>query len=408
MAVPGVVGAKGTGFYRTTVDVTAGRSARVLFAACSFYCRVFVDGSDIGDHRAGGYAPFWLDIPVSSSKTTREILVLANNEFNSTRAPVHTGGDFYNYGGITRNVVVRELSAEASNAGAYLQRLEVAPVQVKSQPYTSDLRFVFGGKGAKQGTKMDVSLSINGGASQSLSVTLGEDGSAVVPSFKLPADIKLWAIGKPNLYEIKATVANLADSITVRTGHRLVSVEQQQDGVSRLAINGEVTKLLGFNRHTMWPDTGSALTMDQLKSDMALIKQLNLNYIRGAHYPQDQRWLDMLDEEGIVIWEEALGPGVQLKDLQDPYFMKYQLQQMAEMVETSINHPSIIVHGFNNEGPSNDKDACPGYNQSANAVRQRSTLVKGQERPPWRLVTWASDKKEGDVCLAIVDHISFK
>lgn len=362
VAVPGVVGAKGTGFYRTTVDVTAGRSARVLFAACSFYCRVFVDGSDIGDHRAGGYAPFWLDIPVSSSKTTREILVLANNEFNSTRAPVHTGGDFYNYGGITRNVVVRELSGEASSAGAYLQRLEVAPVQVKSQPYTSDLRFVFGGKGAKHGTKMDVSLSINGGASQSLSVTLGEDGSAVVPSFQLPADIKLWAIGKPNLYEIKATVSSLGDSITVRTGHRLVTVEQQPDGVSRLAINGEVTKLLGFNRHTMWPDTGSALTMDQLKSDMALIKQLNLNYIRGAHYPQDQRWLDMLDEEGIVIWEEALGPGVQLKDLQDPYFMKYQLQQMAEMVETSINHPSIIVHGFNNEGPSSDKDACPGYN----------------------------------------------
>lgn len=408
VAVPGVVGAKGTGYYRTTVQVTAGRRARVLFAACSFYCRVFFDGQEAGDHRAGGYAPFWMDMPASSSKQTREILVLANNEFNSTRAPVHTGGDFYNYGGLTRNVVVRELSEGATSKDLYVQRLEVLPVQATSKPYTSDLRLVMGGTGAKAGTEVEFELSINAGQSTHLSVTLGEDGSGVVPAFALPDDIVLWAPGEPNLYVAKASVPELQDSITVRTGHRIISVQKASSGgPARLAVNGKITKLLGFNRHTMWPDTGSALTMDQLQADLAIVKELNLNYIRGAHYPQDQRWLDILDEEGIAIWEETLGPGVSLSDLQDPYFMKYQLQQVAEMVETSINHPSIIVHGFNNEGPSDKQAACPGYNQSANAIRERTTVVKGQGRPDWRLVTWASDKKTSDVCLAIVDHISF-
>jgi len=83
----------------------------------------------------------------------------------------------------------------------------------------------------------------------------------------------------------------------------------------RLTINGKVTKLLGFNRHTMWPDTGSALTLEQLQKDLAVVQDLNLNYIRGAHYPQDQRWLDMTDEAGIAMWEETLGPGVGLSNL---------------------------------------------------------------------------------------------
>jgi len=68
---------------------------------------------------------------------------------------------------------------------------------------------------------------------------------------------------------------------------------------------------------------------------------------------------------------------VSTKNLQDPYFMKYQIevssarllpeynhqcstQAVNEMVSTSINHPCVIFHGFFNEGPSNDVAACPG------------------------------------------------
>jgi len=215
VAIPGVVGLKGTGFYRTTVQVTAGRKSRVLFAACSFYCRVFFDGVDAGDHRAGGYAPFWLDMPASSS-SKREIVVLANNEFNSTRAPVHTGGDFYNYGGITRSVVVRELSAAATAADLYVKRLEVLPVQAESAPFTSDLRFVMGGSGAKAGVKLDIDVGVNGAKTGTLSVTLGTDGSAIVPAFKLPSSIGLWAPGagaRASLYTMEASISSLDDSI---------------------------------------------------------------------------------------------------------------------------------------------------------------------------------------------------
>jgi beta-glucuronidase len=48
--------------------------------------------------------------------------------------------------------------------------------------------------------------------------------------------------------------------------------------------------------------------------------------VRGAHYPQDQRFLDLCDENGIAIWEETLGPGTKTSDFDNDYFMKYQLQ----------------------------------------------------------------------------------
>lgn len=75
----------------------------------------------------------------------------------------------------------------------------------------------------------------------------------------------------------------------------------------------------------MWPDTGSALTLEQVQADVRLLQEANVNYVRGAHYPQDQRFLDACDEAGIVVWEETLGPGVHLSNLQDPYFLKWGL-----------------------------------------------------------------------------------
>lgn len=70
------------------------------------------------------------------------------------------------------------------------------------------------------------------------------------------------------------------------------------------------------------------------------------------------------------------------------------------MTETSIAHPSILLHGFFNEGPSNDVKACSGYATLAAEVHKHAPLS-------WRMATWASDKNDNDVCLDSADVISF-
>jgi len=71
------------------------------------------------------------------------------------------------------------------------------------------------------------------------------------------------------------------------------------------------------------------------------------------------------------------------------------------MISASINHPSVIFHGFFNEGPSNEKSACVGYSASSQAIHQRVGT------PPSRMVTWASNQKTNDMCFDAADVLSF-
>jgi len=102
---PGYEGPRGTGFYRTYFTAIANQPAWILFAACGFYCNVYVDNVQIGDHRAAGYSPFWLQVPPSSN-TNRTLFVIADNRFNFSTAPNYAGTeDFYCFGGIQRYVI---------------------------------------------------------------------------------------------------------------------------------------------------------------------------------------------------------------------------------------------------------------------------------------------------------------
>eukprot|EP00439_Symbiodinium_sp_Y106_P084512 s20_g25.t3 len=148
--------------------------------------------------------------------------------------------------------------------------------------------------------------------------------------------------------------------------------------------------------------------------DLALLREGHANFVRGAHYPQDQRWLDRLDESGMAMWEETLGPGVWHLSFVDAFkvlkqfrcmheidwghFMKYQLQQVDEMLAASMNHPSIMAWAWFNEGPSNELAACQAYLQCS---------LRAAEQDPTRFRTWASNKKEDDKCLEHATAVSF-
>jgi beta-glucuronidase len=140
-APPGIQGPRGTAFFRTTFPATPGHDVLLSFQACSFYCKVFVDNQLVGDHRAGGYVPFWLTVKASAA-ATRELLVLADNRFNATTAPLHIGegSDFVFHGGILRSVIVHEVPTSAST---WIRRVEVRTTDLVSRTVT--LRVLLGG-----------------------------------------------------------------------------------------------------------------------------------------------------------------------------------------------------------------------------------------------------------------------
>merc|ERR1711971_566168 len=114
------------------------------FQACSFYCRVWVNGEEIGDHRAGGYVAFWLDVPSKILKHENELFVLADNRFNRTTAPMHTGGDFWHYGGLMRSVELHSMAEQSVLWRAYVQPTgaDIALSKPEASPTSVDVTLV--------------------------------------------------------------------------------------------------------------------------------------------------------------------------------------------------------------------------------------------------------------------------
>lgn len=65
-----------------------------------------------------------------------------------------------------------------------------------------------------------------------------------------------------------------------------------------------------------------------------------------AHYPHDPRVIDRFDEAGILFWSETIGPGVSVENTQDPVWMKFQIQQLGEMMDNAMNHASVLTWGW--------------------------------------------------------------
>lgn len=381
---PGSMGPRGVAMYRRNFTQRRG-PARVQFNACGFYCRVFVDGAEVGEHRAGGYVGFFLDVPSVERETVRELFVLADNRWNRTTAPLHTGGDFWHYGGLFRSVLLHDLPA--AGAAPWPWRAYALPAADGYRQGVVDLTVML--TDPVYSGPVELNIAFDNGSSQALRA-VAEHGAVELPGLRVPSP-RLWSLQDPQLHTVHVLSAG-GDGIVERFGLRWWGVDEP---TSRLTLNGEVVKLHGWNHHTEWPGTGPSPTDGQLDGDLGLMRAAGCNYVRGAHYPQDQRWLDRLDEEGVAMWEEALGPGVKVADMQDwGHFMRFQLQQLSEMLDMSLNHASIMTWGWFNEGQSDDSRACPAYEACASLVRGRD---------PSRFTTWADNREDKSKCL---DHAS--
>jgi len=403
---------RGVGVYRTRVSVPVGQPAALHFGACSLFCRVYVDKKLVHNHTLGGFTPFWVDVP-SASAAVREIIVLASNIFDKKLTPTQAANyDFYQYGGLIRHVALHVLPAD----GLSLQRVEVLPlakpgtetpsgevnITVVLRPLLANLRRVRlqmiwdGGPAStsaatEYAVDADGKVSVTAAAVPNPAVWQPPSNPTAVPSLPLHTlTVRVSPLGAASA----AAVASVTDAITVRFGLRIVSTAGRE-----IRINGQPTKLKGFNRHDMYPQLGPSLPTAQYESDLAQIQLgLHANFLRGSHYPQDDRLLDLCDERGLLVWDEALAWGNYAPTLTDPDFLAAELGTANAMLDGGINHPSIVLWGFFNEGQSDDESAKPSYQAMADAFRSRD---------PSRLITWADNRVDNGKAYEYADVISF-
>ncbi|CAN6615916.1 hypothetical protein TRVA0_006S02102 [Trichomonascus vanleenenianus] len=191
-------------------------------------------------------------------------------------------------------------------------------------------------------------------------------------------DPALWSAEEPNLYAIRFTLASDGEELdAVETPFGIKTVEISK---SRLLVNGRPIKIKGVNRHDNHATKGRAVSSEDVKADLLLMKQYNINSIRCSHYPSHPslfRWADVLglyviDETDLETHGFDIAPirqgsqdtlGDPHPDRLDPRFYKEgkdfasdnilwqaaYLDRVKQMVYRDRNHPSIIMWSLGNE-----------------------------------------------------------
>lgn len=172
-----------------------------------------------------------------------------------------------------------------------------------------------------------------------------------------------WSAERPSLYRLLVTLVDphgiVHEVVTQRVGFRTVEVRDRQ-----LLVNGQPVLINGVNRHDHHPERGKAVTLEDMRDDLVTMKRFNVNAVRCAHYPNDSRFLDLCDELGLYIIDEAnVESHAFITSLcHDPRYRTAIIERVARMAERDKNHPSVIAWSLGNEsGHGAPQDAAAAW-----------------------------------------------
>lgn len=132
-------------------------------------------------------------------------------------------------------------------------------------------------------------------------------------------------------------------------------------------FNGQKIKILGVNHHDTDPEEGYVLTAEKLERDVKVMKAFNCNAVRTSHYPPDPTFLDLCDEYGLYVIDEAdiethgceamvHKPGLVSNN---PAWKEHYWDRVYRMYQRDKNHPSITMWSLGNEsGGISNQDYC--------------------------------------------------
>jgi beta-glucuronidase len=379
---------EGIAWYRRTFSLPRVTGARIAlrFGAVFYETRVWVNGVAVGGHE-GGYTPFELDATKAARPGRRnEVLVRVDNRRGRDRIPAQLtpdwSFDWWNYGGIVREVAV-VLTSPVYVAHA---RVVATPVLTGADRASGAVVEAFVRVRNVTGRRFDgvVNATVEGVAASAPLTVQGGRTRSVRLRLTIAAP-RLWHFDHPELYELTSTVADASGQLfdRVRTTFGVRSVELRD---ARLLLNGEPVRLVGLTRHADSPAYGLAEPAEQVVADYDDLKRLNEVLTRPAHYAQSEAVLDYADRHGILLIPEVPAWQLDADQLGRAQMQALERSQLRELVESEVNHPSVIAWSVANEIES---DTPQGYDFVRNAI----AAVKALD--PTRPVGFASNRLNG-------------
>ncbi len=221
-----------------------------------------------------------------------------------------------------------------------------------------------------------------------------KDGKATVTFENLK--VQEWTAETPNLYDLYYETDN--SCIKMRVGFKNVSIEG-----NLFRFNDRLIKFHGVNHHDTSCTNGYTLTPDEIERDVRLCKEFNIDTIRTSHYPPDPYLMELCDELGIYVVDEAdlETHGVYTQKLpanysrisNDPKWEKHFVDRAARLYQRDKLHVSVFLWSLGNEsggGCNTDKEAeylkehtdIPVHYEGAIHTKRKAYDVGSQMYPP--------------------------
>jgi len=322
---------EGTIWYKRSFSISPKKDKQYLlyFAAVSYEAHVYVNGKKVGMHR-GGFTPFQFDVTALLKEGENFVVVKADNTRKKEAIPT-IATDWWNYGGITRDVYLTELPK------TYIR-------DYKIQLAKGNLKLIEGYvqlKGQEKSQQVTVQVSETG-----LKLRLQTDSSGYA-AIRIPVNnITYWSPENPKLYNVILTAET--DQVNDQIGFRTIETKGQD-----ILLNGRPLFLRGISMHDENPlIPGRPRAEGDLKMLLSWAKELNCNFVRLAHYPHNEEMVRLADKMGLLVWAEI--PVYWTIDWENPETYQNAESQLSDLITRDKNRSSVIIWSVGNETPLSD------------------------------------------------------
>jgi len=360
---------EGTVWYKKSFDYQRQPDKRVFvyFGAANYFADVYLNGEKLGQHE-GGFTPFNFEITKLVRDMGNFLVVKVDNKRRRDAVPTLMT-DWWNYGGLTREVMLIETPTTFVN-----------DYMVQLKPGSRDrvngwVRL----SGAKLSQRITVRIPEAG-----VVKSFATDGNGLA-AIDFNADLKLWSPESPKLYDV--TIEAETDQVQDKIGFRSIETHGTD-----ILLNGRPIFLRGVCIHEEAPLRGGrAYSREDAVTLLGWAKELGANFVRLAHYPHNEFMIREADRMGIMVWSEI--PVYWTIEWENPATLENARNQLSEVIVRDKNRAAVVIWSVANETPLSD----------ARLSFLRNLISHARHLDPTRLLSAAMERHYLDAKTQMID-----
>lgn len=351
----------------------------LYFGAVNYRSFIYLNGEYIGSHK-GGFTPFNFEITGQVRDGENKVVVLADNTRHQDEVPT-VNTDWWNYGGITRDVLVIE---EDEN---FIRDFDIGLSTGKYDEISG--KIYLDGTGGPSTLEVEIP-ELN----ERVTVTADQEG---VARYRIKAKPQTWSPENPKLYEVifRYNGSELKDQVAFR---------HIETSGNKVLLNGNPVFLKGICMHEEAPfRQGRITSAEEARTLFGWAREMNCNFVRLAHYPHNEHTVREAERMGLMLWSEI--PVYWTISFENEATLQNAKNQLEEMITRDKNRGAVIIWSLANETPHSEArnrflTSLAEYARTLDDSRLISMAMEKQYRDNFTPVI-------SDPLMDIVDIVSF-